>query len=110
MEKVVAQFSLDDGTPFLVEIDEPESGAVERISLDTGQIVVKAKQTFEEALEKVKPVASVAISKLRDLNTPADEVEIKFGLKLNADAGAIIASVGGEVNFEITLKWKQVIN
>lgn len=107
MEKVVAQFFLNDGTPFLVEIDEPESGVVERVALDTGQIVIEAKQSFEEALEKIKPLASTVISKFRGLKTPADEVEVKFGLKLSADAGIIISSIGGEVNFEVTLKWTQ---
>jgi hypothetical protein len=69
--------------------------------------VLKAQQSFEEALDKIKPVASTLISKLRGLNTPADEVEVKFGLKLTADAGAIFTSVGGEVSYEITLKWNQ---
>lgn len=104
-EKKLAQFSLSDGTTFLVEIDEPESTAIERVALPSGKQVLKARQTFEEALDKIKPVASTIISNLRDLNQPADAVEVKFGLKLTADTGAIFASVGGEVSYEITLKW-----
>ena len=77
----------------------------QRVTLPSGKQILKAQQTFEEALDKIKPVASAIISKLRDLNQPADEVEVKFGLKLTADAGAIFASVGGEVSYEITLKW-----
>ncbi|HBB32237.1 MAG TPA: hypothetical protein DDZ80_23645 [Cyanobacteria bacterium UBA8803] len=91
-----------------MEVDEPEStSAVERVALPSGQLALKAQQSFEEALDKVKPVASTIISKLRSLNTPADEVEVKFGLKLTAEAGAIFSSVGGEVSYEITLKWNQ---
>ncbi|GAX34585.1 CU044_2847 family protein [Nodularia sp. NIES-3585] len=105
-EKKIAEFSLADGTKFLVEVDEPEGrGGIERASLPSGRQVLKVQQTFEEALENIKPVASTIISKLRDLNQPIDEVEVKFGLKLTADAGAIFASVGGEVSYEITLKW-----
>ncbi|WP_424101599.1 CU044_2847 family protein [Moorena producens] len=103
-EKQLAQFSLADGTTFLVEVEKPESRGIERVSLG-GKQVIKARQTFEEALDKIKPVASAVITKLRDLNQPADEVEVKFGLKLTADAGAVFASVGGEVSYEITLKW-----
>jgi Trypsin-co-occurring domain 1 len=103
----LAEFSLEDGTTFLVEIEEPESPTIERAALPSGQMVVKAQQTFETALDQIKPVASTIISKLKDLNTPADEVEVKFGIKLTADAGAVFASIGGEVNYEITLKWKQ---
>ena len=108
MDKEIAQFSLEDGTKFLVEVDEPGGAAVERVAIDTGKMVLQAKKSFEEAIEIVKPVASVLISKMKEgLTTPASEVEIKFGLKLTAEAGAIIASVGGDVNFEITLKWKE---
>ncbi|NEO36570.1 MAG: hypothetical protein F6J90_09635 [Moorea sp. SIOASIH] len=104
-EKQLAQFSLADGTTFLVEVEEPESRGIERVSLRSGKQVLKARQTFEEALDQIQPVASAVITKLRDLNQPADEVEVKFGLKLTADAGAVFASVGGEVSYEITLKW-----
>jgi DNA polymerase III sliding clamp (beta) subunit (PCNA family) len=107
--KEIAQFFLDDGTPFLIEVQESESPNIERATnVDIGQEVVKAKQSFETALGQVIPVASAALKRIRTgLTTPADEVELKFGVKLTAEAGAIIASVGGEVNFEITLKWKQ---
>jgi Trypsin-co-occurring domain 1 len=101
----LAEFSLEDGTTFLVEIEEPESPTIERVALPSGKMIVKAQQTFEKALDGIKPVASTIISKLKDLNTPADEVEVKFGIKLTADAGAVFTSIGGEVNYEITLKW-----
>jgi hypothetical protein len=34
-------------------------------------------------------------------------VEVKFGIKMSGELGAIIASGSGEVNYEITLKWKR---
>jgi hypothetical protein len=104
-EKQLVEYTLEGGTKFLIETDKRESGGLERVALPSGEIVVKAQQSFEEALDRVKPVVSKIISKLRDLNQPADEVEVKFGLKFTADAGAIFASVGGEVTYEITLKW-----
>jgi hypothetical protein len=109
--KEIAQFLLEDGTPFLIEIEETKSKStsLKRVSREglEGQIV-QAKQSFEKALDQVTPVASAALDRLRrGMTTPADEVELKFGLKLTTAAGAIIASVGGEVNFEVTLKWKQ---
>ncbi|MEQ8463930.1 CU044_2847 family protein [Coleofasciculus sp. F4-SAH-05] len=105
--KQLVEFSLDDNTTFLVEVDEPETTAVERVALPSGRLALKAQRSFDQALDTIKPVASKIISKLNDLNTPADEVEVKFGLKLTADAGAVFTSVGGEVSYEITLKWNQ---
>lgn len=105
--KQLAEFMLEDGTTFLVEVEESESNAIERVALPSGQMVLKAKQSFEESLDRVKPVASTIVSKLKELNNPADEVEVKFGLKLTTDAGAIFTSIGGEVTYEITLKWSK---
>jgi len=108
MNKEVAQFFLEDGTKFLVEVEEPEGIAVERVSINTGKMVLQAKQSFEEAIDVVMPLASVLMTKLKGgLTTPTSEVEVKFGLKLSAEAGAIVAAIGGDVNFEITLKWKE---
>jgi hypothetical protein len=108
MDKEIAQFLLEDGTKFLVEVEEPEGVVVERVAVNTGQMVLQAKRTFEEAIDMVTPVASVLVSKLKQgMTHPANEVEVKFGLKLTAEAGAIFTSISGDVNFEVTLKWKE---
>jgi Trypsin-co-occurring domain 1 len=108
-DKKIVEFHLEDGTPFLIEIDGKAGGSQERVTrggVDTN--VGKAAQSFEQALDRVVPVAAAAFSRLKQgLTTPASEVEIKFGLKMTAEAGVVIASVGGEVNFEVTLTWKQ---
>jgi hypothetical protein len=107
--KQIAEFSLEDGTKFLAEVDEPEnSNSLVRVARpDAEQMVIEAKKKFDEVLDQIQPVASAIIIKLSQLNTPADEVEVKFGIKLNAAAGAIFTSVSGEANYEITLRWKQ---
>ena len=33
------------------------------------------------------------------------EIELEFGVKFNAKAGAIIASVDSEATFKVALKW-----
>jgi Trypsin-co-occurring domain 1 len=84
--KEIAQFLLDDGTPFLIEIEEAKSTSLERVSrAGLDEQIVQAKQSFEQALDQVTPVASAALNRLRQgLTTPADEVELKFGVKLTA--------------------------
>jgi hypothetical protein len=34
-----------------------------------------------------------------------DEMAVEFGIKLNAGAGAFIASTGVEANYKVPLKW-----
>jgi hypothetical protein len=106
-ERALAQFQLDDGSTVLFEIPEPDTGsALAEVSRDMGERVYEAKQTLDQALSQVQPVANLVLSRLKTgLTTPADEVQVKFGLKLSANSSVIFSSVGGDLNFEVTLKW-----
>jgi hypothetical protein len=106
--KDLAEFQYEGGT-FLIEIDTPPSSSISRASrTDTDQLITKAKQSFEQAIDRITPVAATALDRLRNgLTQPADEIEVKFGIKLNIETGAIITSLGGEANFEVVLKWKK---
>lgn len=92
--KRIIEFPLENGDSILVEVDEP-AAVDNRIGL-RDEIVEKANQTFESALDKIKPVANVILTKVRNLHQPADEVEVKFGVKIVAGLGAVIASGSGE--------------
>lgn len=107
MVKRLVTFPLEDGSSIEVEVEQPESkSGTGRIGRED-ELMQKAHLTFEAALEKVKPIAGIIVDKLRSMNQPADEVEVKFGIKMSAAAGAVIASASVEGNYEITLKWKQ---
>ena len=99
--KRIVEFPFAEGESIFVEVEEPEG---DRISL-ADDVVKTAQKSFESAIDKVKPVANAVITRMRSLNEPADEVEVKFGIKMSAELGAIIAAGSGEVNYEITLKW-----
>ena len=101
------EFDLEEEGTILVEVKElsPESGVVK--AGRAGAMVEKASQTFESALDKIKPAAAVIVSKLRHVADPPDEIEVEFGLTMNADAGAFIAAVSAEANYTITLTWKR---
>jgi hypothetical protein len=106
--KQLIEFPLEDGGHILVEVYEDDAqSSIVRASLDVDETIKKAQQTFESAMDKVKPAASAVIAKIRSLHDVPDEVEVQFGLKLNAEAGAIVASAGVEANYTVTLKWKK---
>jgi hypothetical protein len=106
--KDLAEFQYQGGS-FLVEIDTPPSSSISRASRnDTDPLITKAKQSFEQALDRITPVAATALDRLHNgLTQPADEIEVKFGIKLAIETGAIITSLGGEANFEVVIKWKR---
>ena len=105
MKKLV-EFPLEDGTSILVEVEENEAGGVIKAAR-AGDTVEKASKTFEQAMDKVRPAASAIIAKIRGLHDAPDEVEVQFGLKLSAEAGAFVAAAGVDANYAVTLKWKK---
>ena len=101
--KHLVEFPLEEGGSVVIEVDEPESEGT--IRAGRGDTIIKAKETLEEALNKVLPVTKSIVEKLRSVGNSPDEIEINFGVKLNAAAGAIIASASAEANFDVTVRW-----
>lgn len=99
-------FPLEDGTHLLVEGEIREIETCEVKTPQSRNVIVKAQQNFDEAMDKIKPAASVIIAKLRSIHDSPNEIEVQFGIKLSADAGAFVASAGVEANYLVTLKWK----
>jgi hypothetical protein len=90
-----------------VEVDEPEvEGGLKRAGIQPGEMPEKAKQNFETAFGKIRPIAESVIATLYDI-PKRPEIEVEFGLKFNAGAGILIASAGSEANFQVKLTWKQ---
>ena len=72
-----------------------------------GEIAARAGQTFEAALERLKPTAGAIITTLRGLSSPPDEITVEFGINLSAEAGVFVASAGTEAHFTVTLAWSR---
>ena len=100
------EFPLENGETIWVEVAEPEMGGLVPAARP-GEVVSRAQQTLEQALEKLKPTAEAIISKLRYISEPPDEIEVEFGLKLSAEAGAVLAAAGAEANYNVKLVWKR---
>ena len=106
--KRLVEFPLQDGGSILVEVEDAGGMGVVREAARGGRDVPeKARQTFEAALDKIRPAAASIIKKLRGLHDPPDEIEVEFGLKMSAEAGAVVASGGVEANYTVKLTWKR---
>jgi Trypsin-co-occurring domain 1 len=114
MKRIVEFPSENDNSIILVEVNEPgltdsPIGITDdRIGIRE-QITQRSTKSFESALEIIKPVANAILTKVGSLHQPADEIEVKFGIKISSEFKAVVASGSGEVNYEITLKWKREI-
>ena len=99
------EFQLEDGDSVFVEIiDHEMEVGMEKVA-QKKEIISKAEISFEAALDRIKPIANIVINKLREMKKSVDEIEVQFGLKMNAKAGVVVASTGLEANYNIKLKW-----
>lgn len=106
MSKLV-KFDVGDGSTVFIEVEDVTTdGEIEPCARTEDRIAYKARQKFDDALDNITPMVKVIKQKLGGLREPADEVEVKFGVKLSGEIGAIVTKYGGEMNYEITLKWK----
>lgn len=101
--KHLVEYPLQEGGSIIVMVDEPEGEGTIRAA--RGDTITKAKQTLEEALDKVLPATRYAIDKIRSLGSNPDEIEVSFGMSLSTVAGIVIASTSAEANFGVTVHW-----
>jgi len=101
----LVEFELEDGSSILIETEDTRSRPTMRGG-SASEAVVKADETFADALRRIGPTSSAIVERFRDLPQRPDEIEVEFGIKVSAEAGAIIARASGEANFRVVLRWK----
>ncbi|MGE0822248.1 MAG: CU044_2847 family protein [Candidatus Binatia bacterium] len=103
--KHVIEFMLDEGSIFIEADEAPEekSGRVLR-GRGQGDDGDGRTQRFVDAIAKIRPAAEIVLKAFQEMNTP-EEIGLEFGVKFNAKAGAILASVDNEATFKVSLKW-----
>jgi hypothetical protein len=94
---------LEAGGFLTVEVDSRDAGVVK--AGRPGRVATEAAQTLEAALASLVPGATAMVNKLRAAKP--SEVSLSFGIKLSAEAGAVIARTAGECNFAVTLCWQE---
>ncbi|ROP36601.1 CU044_2847 family protein [Saccharothrix texasensis] len=99
------RFALADGGTVLVEVDERPG--VSPAGRSSARVLQEARATFEQAVAGVRDAAAAALAQFASMTRAPDEVELKFGLKLDAEAGAVIARTGVQGQFEVKLRWRR---
>lgn len=95
-----------DGGSVVVEVDDEEAG-FQPASLSFDGTVYTANERFETALAGARRAAEKTLATFRDLSLRPDGVELEFGIKLNAAAGAVIAKAATEAHLQVKLTWKR---
>lgn len=107
------EFPLDGGGTILIETpdepDKPKSGFVSTRGVESAvqEWSDKAQQSFQHSIAGVRRSAEELVTQLNALSP--DEMEVTFSLKATGELGGnlVIAKLGGEVNYNVTLKWRK---
>jgi hypothetical protein len=98
------EYQIHDGPPVLVEAESHTGGVVK--ASRGGVDVVKAGMDFTDALASIRGSLKAMVAEFDALKI--EEAEVKFGLKAVGEAGVFaVGKVGGEMNYEVILKWKK---
>lgn len=98
----LVEFKTEDGALVVVEGVDDESGAR---MVSRGDGPAQAARTFEGALGGVRAAAESALRVFRDGSLRPDSIELEFGVKLSAEAGAVIAKGAAEGHLVVKLSW-----
>jgi len=97
------EYTLEDGSTLLVEVDESTGGAIKAADA-SGNVIIKAEEKFKDALKSVRTSVAAMWQGLADLD--ADDVEVTFGIKAVGEVGVFaVCKAGTEVNYEVKLTW-----
>ncbi|MCI3269901.1 CU044_2847 family protein [Streptomyces cylindrosporus] len=102
MAEGLIEFRDQDGRVITVEAADDDSGS-RLVARDDG--TAQATRTFEGALEGVRAAAESALRVFREGALRPDGVEIEFGVKLSAEAGALIAKSTVEGHLVVKLSY-----
>jgi hypothetical protein len=95
----------DDGAAVLFEIDPPSDvGGFGDVAFEGAYY--KAKETLEQTLTDVRAIALKALDTFRAGSRRPDAVELEFGVKFTAEAGAaVFAKTAAEGHIVVRLSW-----
>jgi hypothetical protein len=100
----LVQFEVSPGHEVLVETDGIDEGWVPVDRGDDG--IVRAAGRFTDHLDCIREAAAEALVTFQKQLNP-DEIKLSFGIKITAEAGAVIARTALEGNLGLELVWRR---
>lgn len=106
MAETVA-FTIGDGEArVFVDVADDEDG-VQRVSRGGGDgTAATATATFETGFGHIRDAAARALAQLTALPRRPTTVELEFGVRISAQAGAVFARAGGDTHLKVRMVWE----
>ena len=103
----MAQFEVQDNDDVILVEFENESG-LRAVSNDPDELLEKSKTAIERSMQTIQGMAKKAITTIQGIpiSERPSKVEFQFGIKMNGEAGAVVAKVGAEAAITVTMTWE----
>jgi hypothetical protein len=98
------EIPVDGGGRLVVQVAEEDLPG-NLVPASRREIVARAEQSLEKALEQLKPGVRAVLDQMASLGP--DQVEVEFGVILGAETGIVVAKGTSEVHFTVSLTWKR---
>jgi Trypsin-co-occurring domain 1 len=96
---------LEGGDRIVAEVEPELVDGELMLASAPGKIAAQARETLEKSLAQLGPALSGMLGTLRAAR-PA-EMQVQFGIKLGGETGVVVAKGTAEVNFLVTMTWRQ---
>jgi len=98
--------TVDQDTLILVEI-APRAGTRAVSRLSPADLANRSAEALDAAMGTIKKMARRVSTLHKEMPHEFTQIEIEFGVKLDVEAGALLAKAGGEASLNVTLTWER---
>ncbi|MDQ1041999.1 CU044_2847 family protein [Streptomyces sp. V4I2] len=105
----VVEFADGQDGRVYVQVPDGAAGDGERGLVRAGaadRIARAAADTWQGALAGVRSVAEGALTQLRAVDPPPEEVEVTFGVAVDGKLGATLVSAGTNAHLNVKVVWR----
>ena len=98
-----------EGSSVRIEVEDtskPTTGFAHR-SAATNVSGDNAQEAYQQVLQTIRSCANGIIGTIQDLQTQPNTVAVDFAIKVDAEAGAMVAKTREDAQFRVSLSWKQ---
>ncbi|MDQ3933899.1 MAG: hypothetical protein M3340_04630 [Actinomycetota bacterium] len=98
---------MDEAQENMVIVEFPMESGVRAVARSPEELAKRSGEALDNAMGTIRGVAAKTKAGIDSIVDKPDEVEVSFGITLTAEAGALVAKVGGEATLQVTLAWSE---
>ena len=107
----MTQFQVQDDDDDVILVEFAPASGVRSVSRSPKEMleesIENSKKAIERAMKSMRGMAKKTMRTIREIpiSDRPNTISVSFGLKLDAEAGAVVAKAGAEAALNVTMTW-----